>query len=282
MLINIPECRDGGTHLGHLHLWQQCPRRTQVCQERAPPRSCVGQFSGPRWCPWSAPARPGWNTAGRGSFLCLWGSPKCHLPSLLERNKRVVWGFSRTGLGAVLHVLCQGANTSGSPTKEHPHRRSYQPVGPSNLLNEAQSKTQSQPSHLFSTGIQFTTLRTIGVCHTSEKNPWKYEKLLKNQPRKWLPDNRVPVSFRIKFISHISLGKELCQHLQHLVLLDVTILKCVTMLQIGKKQQLSSSVWKEFIQVTNSQHFEFNERRHQAGIVIQRNAEPGGKPKFPQ
>lgn len=62
---------------------------------------------------------------------------------------------------------------AGSPTKEHPHRRSYQAVGPSNQLNEAQSKTQSQPSRLFSTGIQFTTLRAIGVCHTSAKKPMK-------------------------------------------------------------------------------------------------------------
>lgn len=69
--------------------------------------------------------------------------------------------------------------------------------------------------------------------------------VIEKTAQKWLPDNRVVVSFRNKVLSHVSLGRELCQHLEHHW--DVTIFKCVAILKTGKKQQLSSSVWKEFI-----------------------------------
>lgn len=43
------------------------------------------------------------------------------------------------------------------------------------------------------------------------------------------------VFFKIKVLSHVTLGRELCQYLEHVILQDVTIFKCVAMLQIGKK-----------------------------------------------
>lgn len=85
---------------------------------------------------------------------------------------------------------------------------------------------------------------------------------MKNQPRKWLPNNRVLVSFRIKVLSHVSLGKELFQHLEHYPM------GCYNFEVCGNtknwKKAAAELKCRKGIYIISSQQFEFNKRRHQA------------------
>lgn len=79
---------------------------TVVCLGTSPPCPASLLSCGQKWCPWSAPSRPRWHTAGTGFYQCPLDSQEPHSPSGTDRQTCTLFASLEGASAELCDVFC--------------------------------------------------------------------------------------------------------------------------------------------------------------------------------